>query len=127
MLPRMVFACSCGSPTAKEAMESTYSSYIFTAFVKKATAIKVDGKYTRVEALFDVETTFKGNVSELEKVSTSISTSMCGLQMIVGERYVFVANEIGGVTYCSSSLLDPYDYHPETDTFLEELKGYVRN
>lgn len=127
MTSSSVFACSCYIASADDVMDDVFSPYVFTAIVKEATAIKHDGKYSTVEAMFDIETTFKGDTSNLKKVRTSLSSSMCGLPITVGAKYVFVASENGGVSYCSSRIIEEFGYDPELETFLQVLKGYAKN
>ncbi|WP_353372946.1 hypothetical protein, partial [Aliiglaciecola sp. NS0011-25] len=127
MTSSSALACSCHISSADDVIADIFSPYVFTAIVKEATAIKNDGEYSIVEAKVDIETTYKGDTSNLRKVRTSLSSSMCGLPITVGARYVFVASENGGVSYCSSRIIEENSYDSELETFMQVLKGYAKN
>jgi hypothetical protein len=99
LVPELVFACSCASPSLEDKFES--SENVFTALITggEATNERV-GNSPKLRTFFDVTETFKGTVP-FEHFSSHSDGNSCGISLQVGVEYLIYAPDTGKIGLCS--------------------------
>ena len=116
-----VFACSCVPRTVEEKFAN--ASTVFVGRILSAQEIR--GEQPRLSAVvgtFRVSETLKGNPERLSVVETGYGGGDCGVQLLVGETYVFFADAAGRVNICTGTAGYTAGYEPD-DAALEKLRA----
>ncbi|MCR8656388.1 hypothetical protein [Paenibacillus endoradicis] len=98
-------ACTCSDPGSyEEALEK--SDWVFDGVVTnkkvKSSLLGIQNSSSRVEWTFQVNGSWKGEVTELIKVYSAQSSDSCGYGFKNGKRYAVFARDVDGIIEVSS-------------------------
>lgn|GEM_PF-3279092 len=141
---KSAYACSCAVAPGGFEDELANSDYVFDGVVtnkkEKSSLLGTISSADPVEWTFQVNGSWKGEITEVVTVYSALSSASCGYEFKVGKRYAVFANDINDqikVSSCSKTMLiaDNSDIFTELGSYkyefivpsIDELSGDIVN
>ncbi|MCR8656387.1 hypothetical protein [Paenibacillus endoradicis] len=127
---KSAYACSCAVGPGSFEDELADSDYVFDGVVtdkkEESSFLGFKSSDEPVEWTFQVNGSWKGEVTEIMQVTSAQSSASCGYEFKVGKRYAVFASEADGtikVTSCSKTLIiaDNSDIFTELGSYKDEF------